>query len=83
MEMSTQQNGDQVALKRNSRYYCQVQGEMAILKVPLCDFVVWTVIDIHIERVYFDHLFGENQLLSKLDNFYAKAMVPEILIGSL
>ena len=44
-----EQSGDQLALKRNSRYYCQVQGEMAILKIPWCDFVVWTMVDIHIE----------------------------------
>ena len=78
-----EQNGDQLALKRNSRYYCQVQGEMAILKVPWCDFVVWTVVDIHIERIYFDRHFWEDQLLPKLDSFYVKAMVPEILTGSL
>ena len=57
--------------------------EMAILKVPWCDFVVWTVVDIHIERIYFDHNFWEDQLLPKLDSFYVKAMVPEILIGFL
>ena len=66
-----------------SRYYCQVQGEMAILKVPWCDFVVWTVLDIHIERIYFDRRFWEDQLLPKLHSFYVKAMVPEILTGSL
>ena len=46
-----EQNGDQLALKRNSRYYCQVQGEMVILKVPWCDFVVWTMVDIHIKNI--------------------------------
>ena len=56
---------------------------MAILKVPWCDFVVWTVVDIHIERIYFDHHFWEDQLLPKLDHFYVTAMVPEILMGSL
>jgi len=78
-----EQNGNQLALKRNSRYYCQVQGEMAILKVPWCDFVVWTIVDIQIERIFFDHHFWEDQLLPKLDSFYVKAMVPEILTGSL
>ena len=29
--------------KRNHPYYAQIQGEMAIMEVPWCDFVVLTI----------------------------------------
>ena len=34
-----------LALKKTPPYYCQVRGEMAIKKVGLCRFVVWTTVD--------------------------------------
>ncbi|XP_063435704.1 uncharacterized protein LOC134716625 [Mytilus trossulus] len=47
-------------LKRNQKYYAQVQGEMAIMGLPWCDFVVWTNAsknNIFIERICFDEVF--------------------------
>lgn len=57
-------------LKRSSKHYCQVQGEMALVCLPWVDFVSWNLVDIHIERMCFDVDFSEIQLLPKLEAFY-------------
>ena len=59
----------QLKLRKTSRYFSQVQGEMAILGVPWCDFVVWTLTDIYIERVNFDRAFWKDELLPKFGSF--------------
>lgn len=73
-------------LKEKSNYYCQVQGEMGVIGVKWCDFVVWTEAEeanISVERIYFDELFWNKQLLPKLKNFYVNAIVPEIIARKL
>ena len=67
-------------LKKEHAYYTQVQGEMAILGVPWCDFVVWTSAktnNIFIERVKFDSDFVMI-MLQKLVQFYVENVVPKL-----
>ena len=71
------ENGE-VHLKCNHNHYFQVQGQMAILNLPWCDFIVWTTIDFHIERITKDPDFWD-RCLSKLKLFYSKIMLPEIV----
>ncbi|ESO91530.1 hypothetical protein LOTGIDRAFT_176785, partial [Lottia gigantea] len=68
-------------LKRNSTYFSQVQGEMAIMSVPRTDFVLWNPVDLMVERIYFDVNFWKNELFPKLQAFYKTKVVPEILGG--
>ena len=56
---------------------------MAILGVPWCDFVVWTLTDIYIEHINFDRALWQDELLPKLDHFYTTCVVPELLTGAL
>ena len=46
------ENG-KIMLKRNSNYYFQVQGQLAVTKKIWCDFVVWTTKCISIEPLKF------------------------------
>ena len=56
-------------LRRNHNYYYQVIGQIALSKAEFCDFVVWTEVDIHIERIVPDSsLWAEMQ--EKLAHFY-------------
>lgn len=52
---------------------------MAIGKRPWCDFVVWTSVDLHIQRIEFDNDFWTQQLLPKLSAFYDFCYAPEIV----
>lgn len=72
------QNENGPALKRNHKYYVQVQGEMAIMGMPWCDFVLWTAAErnnIFIERIYFDAEFVTN-MMPKLVAFYIEHIYP-------
>ena len=73
----------QLRLKRSSNYYCQVIGEMAILEVPWCDFVVWTEARIFVERVPFDRPFWEKEVLPKLQAFFQECLLREIVLRRL
>ncbi|CAC5408671.1 unnamed protein product [Mytilus coruscus] len=67
-------------LKRNQKYHAQVQGEMAIMGLPWCDFFVWTNASknkIFIERICFDEAFC-NDMLPKLLEFYMKCIYSKI-----
>ena len=72
-----------VQLKRNHNYYYQVQGELAIMGAPWCDFVVWTKAGIFIERITLDNHLWSNIMLPKLTQFYVEHVVPEILLRPL
>ena len=79
-ELVTQSSGDQkVQLKRSHSYYCQVQGQMAITERAWCDFVVYTSKGIAIDRIAFDKLFWENELLPKLVDFFDNCLAPGVV----
>ena len=46
-----------------------------------CDFVVWTPLGIHVQRIYEEIPFTE-QLLKKLTNFYVERFLPAIMTGN-
>ena len=70
-------------LKRSHKYYYQVQGELAIMHVPWCDFVVWTTAGIFVERITPDRDLWNTAMLPKLTAFYMEHVVPEILFRRL
>jgi len=56
-------------LKISADYYHQVQGELYATGAPWCDFVVWTTIDIKIQRIY-PNLDWKLTNIPKLTSFY-------------
>nr|XP_018903417.1 PREDICTED: uncharacterized protein LOC109034621 [Bemisia tabaci] len=67
-----------VALKRNHDYFYQVQGQLAITEATHCYFVVWTLVDVHIEVIEFEQTFWE-AMVAKLDPFFHNHVAPEIV----
>ena len=69
-------------LRRDHHYYTQVQGEMAIMGLPWCNFVVWTGAkncNIFIERIIFDQDFV-TAMMPKLVDFYCVNVVPKFVL---
>ncbi|XP_069125296.1 uncharacterized protein [Argopecten irradians] len=67
-------------LRKDHEYYAQVQGEMGIIGLPWCDFVVWTGAEcnnIFVERVQFDVEFTTT-MMPKLVAFYVEKIVPKL-----
>lgn len=66
------------SLIRSSKYYYQVQGQIAICEAGHCDFVCWTPKGLHIERVLRDQPFIE-EMLQKLNLFFMNVILPELM----
>ena len=56
-------------------------GQMTVLKRDCCDFVCWTPLAIHVERIYYNDNFISTSI-PKLDSFFFKAILPRILCGN-
>ena len=61
-------NGE-LKLKRNHKYYTQVQGLMGVTGARWCDFVVYTSKGMSIERILFDEEYW-NTLKGTLKPYY-------------
>ena len=68
-----------VKLKKTSIYYYQIQGLMALCKLKICDFVIWTLKSLLVIRVKFDETFWKKKMLPKLEEFFKVAIVTEVL----
>ena len=77
----TSENGV-VKLKKNHIYFCQIQGQMAITETKWCDFVIWTLKDFHMQRVYFNPGFWDH-CLTEINSFYLKFILPELFTSRL
>lgn len=69
-------NEGKVILKRDHKYYCQVQGQMALAHVSWCDFVIYTFKDHSVERIRFDEEFWD-VMHTQLTQFYFKYILPK------
>ena len=65
-------------LKEETSWYYQIQGHMGISAIHATDLVIYTNKGIVIVHVEFNAEFWQ-QMLNKLQLFYAKFMVPELL----
>ncbi|KAK3098503.1 hypothetical protein FSP39_020126 [Pinctada imbricata] len=67
-------------LRHDHEYFAQVQGEMSVMGLPWCDFVVWTNAssnNIFIERIMFDVDFV-TEMMPKLVAFYVEKIFPNL-----
>ena len=69
-------------LPKTHPYYAQVQGEMAILNVEWCDFVVFSNDSVIVDRILADYDYWK-KICDTLDEFYMKHVIPEILSGTI
>ncbi|KAJ8909286.1 hypothetical protein NQ315_011362 [Exocentrus adspersus] len=76
---------NQIQLKRNHRYYHQVQGQLNICQREKCYFVVYIndEIEVYIEEIKRDEYFWRDKMLPKLIKFYTECIAPEIIRGNL
>lgn len=69
-------------LKEETSWYYQIQGQMAISGIHATDLVIYTNKGILIVHVDFDKEFFL-RMLEKLQLFFSKFMVPELLTGKI
>ena len=73
---------DLLHLPTDHACYAQVQGEMAVLDVEWCDFVVFSNDTIVVDRIIADYDYWMD-LLEKLEQFYLQHVIPELLPGKI
>ena len=74
IEMTPQKN---LGTKRGEdHYYAQVQGELAVIGIEWCDFVVYRNGEVVVDRLDY-----WSTLEQKLEEFYVHNVIPEILPG--
>lgn len=61
--------GGQAKLKRNHKYFWQVQGQLAITGLSWCDVITSTKTDITVERIWLDETLVM-EMKNKLDPFF-------------
>ncbi|XP_068708975.1 uncharacterized protein [Montipora foliosa] len=71
-------NGDGFALKSTSKYYFQVQLQMFVTGLELCQFVVWTKQGIFSVEVPYDATFMSN-VCAKLERFWIGQVLPFLM----
>ena len=71
-------NGE-LKLKRNHDFFFQIQGQLHICKKKVCYFVVYTFIDVHIEKIEADSQFFAEKMLPHLSNFWKTHYLPCIM----
>ena len=70
----------EVHLSQHHNQYAQVQGELAVMNREWCDFVVYSNGEVVVDRILADLEYW-GTLEEKLEEFYVRYMVPEILSG--
>ena len=77
----TDQDG-KTQLKKKTRWYYQIQGELAVTKLKCADLIIYTNKGILVIPVKFDSELWQS-ILRKLEEFYDAAMIPELLTQQL
>ncbi|KAK3109102.1 hypothetical protein FSP39_023080 [Pinctada imbricata] len=65
-------------LKKNHKYFCQIQGQMAITGRKWCDLCVYTCNGTHVQRVHFDDTYFAN-VTRQLVHFFNKFIAVEYM----
>jgi hypothetical protein len=74
-------DNDNLQLKRNHKYYYQVQGQLNISNRKSCYFVVYVEEkqNLFVEKINKDEHLWINTMLPKLKEFYLENVLPEII----
>lgn len=70
------ENGELV-LKENHNYMFQIMGQMKVLGIDWCDFVIWTKKGMNVQRVVFSEEFWAHKMIFKLKFFYNSFLMAE------
>ena len=67
--------GGKYVLKRTHPYFYQVQLHMFLVGIPCSYFVIWSLVGVIIQQVYFDEIFMEH-MIKKADKCFQALYSP-------
>lgn len=65
-------------LSKKHEYFTQIQFQLFVTGLKVCDFVVWTTMGIYIEKIYFDKKFVQRRL-PFINEYYKRVFIPMYL----
>ena len=70
-----------IQLKRNHNYYYQLQGQLFVSGFEHIDFIVYfgRGKPLFVERIFFDSNLVHTNMIPRLEYFYKRAFLPELL----
>lgn len=71
----TYESGE-IVIRKNHKYYDQIQGQLFITKRAYCYFIVYTFKDMFVQKIAIDVDYCEKSLIPKLELFYSKYYMP-------
>lgn len=75
----TDKNGTALELKKNHKWFYQIQGQLNICQKDYCVFAVWTRKGLKHEIIKRDAHIWTNIMLPKLEQFFFNCYVPELV----
>ena len=67
-----------LVLKEDHEHMIQIMAQMAISNTKWCDYILYTLPGLHIQRVFFDQRKWDEDILPKLDAFYFDHYAPKL-----
>ena len=67
------------SLKDDCPHMIQVQAQMAITGAKWCDYILYTIKGMHIERVLFNEQMWSASILPRVEHFYFNHFAPHFL----
>jgi len=68
-----------IEINKIHKFYYQIQGQLNISKRDYCMFGMWTTKDFKAVRIDRDENFWTNEMIPKLEIFYLRCLLPEII----
>ena len=72
-------NEGKLKLKRNHKYYYQVQMQLALCELDIADFIVWSPKGMSVERISVDKTLW-SYMYPQLEAFHKEYLVPEFFL---
>lgn len=72
-------NQGKLRLKRNHKYYYQIQTQLALCELKFCDFVVWSPKGMSVERIFVNNDLW-SYMYPQLEAFHREYLVPEYFL---
>lgn len=69
--------GTELHLKPDHQYWHQIQGQLHITGLDVCDLVAWTPMDIQIIRICKDATWTTN--IARMIEFYFNIFIPKVV----
>ena len=67
-----------LTLKEDHPHMIQIQSQMAITQTKWCDYIIFLMPGLHVQRIFFNQRMWDNEILPKVERFYFEHFAPKL-----